>query len=1113
MPSTSLRKKTVVHAHQHTTCESLSARHRQHFIDDGWQDSEIRLAVAYGVRSISRQQAKELLGYYPPSGGIWFPFTDDWGQLRPDSRKYSNGDESPKYCSPRGDITGAALWLPPGCALADLAGVTEGWKDAFIATVRTGKPVGAIAGVSHVGKALPLGTKLPLIFDSDGWQNANVMGSLITGGQHLSGKIALIPESAGAKAGFTEFCTSGGQWADLEFYSPAALLGMWMQRLIEHPLELPKHCDDVAALYRKVYRLAKGIEKRPKLLNKKDVQRWESAHTSAWRKAYEAKLRAEQVLSLEAAPVGEFPPLSLPSQRHLFALNGQKGTGKTSIALKSLVNAARAAGLSVLYFVPTQMLSRDAATKLGLTCHLDKDAAAQSNHVMSCGESAHLFRDRRWDVVIVDEVNEVLPRSLQGTLGQNPKAARAALTGQIAAARIVAIAQDGLYRPVLNAVQRLGNFSADQVEIISRRRPQSTATITLFSGDNGYASWAEILLSSAEQGKKQSLPSGSEDELAVLNRWLRQRAPDGLHKKLTGKAKSFSTDRKAFATGPDQWIAATAPTTLGFSPVFNSGVSIEEPYFDQQSEYVAALETATAASQRGERARAAIGGIPRYVFLQTRGMPALPPMEIFGAEYWQALLNKESEIDTPNLKQWGFGDLAAYLDKPESITTDFPELPAVLAIQAREIHFKKECLTAEWESNGWQVIPGPDIDSEAAIALMMERREIKEGVLQSKSRSRSLAPSTSTAESRCPGTLAAYRAKVEAEGPIAAVKYTRWGIEGKIGALDLMDSPEFWAAYHLDSIGEISATQVNALLRLQFNQPDQWAAMQRNAALRAIGGHAVRNAAAEQAASGQRYGLPELPNVPDLAASSRLLATAALLGKCPGIRAAMDGTLGQVDKNSEVLQQAKRWAIANATKLAALSQHSQRWYGLQFTDKTPTVRAFSKLLSMIGRNLQQDGQLNGVWQYRLQSVADVQSKVKQALEAGKNTARLLRESYRAEHREQVITGALDTAIQRHASAADSWAALETFTREHFKGHTELQKEDPNTTEALCGPPEPPKISNSDWLDFAEILKNARLYGSSAVDEVREMLLGIIGPENWRALVRGESTPVALGGAS
>ena len=132
-----------------------------------------------------------------------------------------------------------------------------------MANVRGGKPVGAIAGVSHVRKVLPNGLGIPLIFDSDGWQNANVMQALIMGGLHLNGKIALIPESAGEKAGFTEYLNAGATKQDFDqllasAQTPRSLFIEWLDYLQRSPL--PQHGETLPKLYRKLWKIAHVID-------------------------------------------------------------------------------------------------------------------------------------------------------------------------------------------------------------------------------------------------------------------------------------------------------------------------------------------------------------------------------------------------------------------------------------------------------------------------------------------------------------------------------------------------------------------------------------------------------------------------------------------------------------------------------------------------------------------------------------------------------------------------------------------------------------------------------------------------------------------------------------
>lgn len=165
--------------------------------------------------------------------------------------------------SPSNKKAGTGIWTP-GVALAELKAVTEGVKDGLIGTIEGGQPVGAIAGVTHVEKVLPKGSGINLVFDSDGYGNANVTQALIKGGLHLGGKIALIPLAAGDKAGFTEFFNAGFGKEDFDNLlaggvTPRKFLLNWLDYLLTAPL--PKHCDTAPQLYKRLWRLAWWIDR------------------------------------------------------------------------------------------------------------------------------------------------------------------------------------------------------------------------------------------------------------------------------------------------------------------------------------------------------------------------------------------------------------------------------------------------------------------------------------------------------------------------------------------------------------------------------------------------------------------------------------------------------------------------------------------------------------------------------------------------------------------------------------------------------------------------------------------------------------------------------------
>ena len=219
---------------------ALTAEHRQHLIEEGFSANAIDQLIAWGVCSLTAPDAAKG-GFYITLGqgkkdfssGLYFPFTDGFGQIRADRPLTRPGKRPAKYLTQVGKKSQA--WLPEGCTA-----ITEGYKDAARATVE-GVPVGAMAGVSHYKKALAQGAGYTLIFDADGWGNAQVFSNLFNGGLWLKGKINLLPPIPGEpKGGMCEWFKAGAGPGDVQrlidnAYTPLALLMEW-----------PNHWADLA---------------------------------------------------------------------------------------------------------------------------------------------------------------------------------------------------------------------------------------------------------------------------------------------------------------------------------------------------------------------------------------------------------------------------------------------------------------------------------------------------------------------------------------------------------------------------------------------------------------------------------------------------------------------------------------------------------------------------------------------------------------------------------------------------------------------------------------------------------------------------------------------------
>ena len=151
--------------------ETLNLDHQKHLLDEGCTQEIIDLLVNDGlVKSLTADEAYKAgfsvaIEGIPVTGGLLFQFSPTFSQLRLDNSaiipKDRNDSDSrfAKYLSLGGAIDRDCAYLPEG-----VRAVTEGMKDALAFTNIGGIPTGAVAGVSHITKALPKGCGYTIVF-------------------------------------------------------------------------------------------------------------------------------------------------------------------------------------------------------------------------------------------------------------------------------------------------------------------------------------------------------------------------------------------------------------------------------------------------------------------------------------------------------------------------------------------------------------------------------------------------------------------------------------------------------------------------------------------------------------------------------------------------------------------------------------------------------------------------------------------------------------------------------------------------------------------------------------------------------------------------------------
>lgn len=224
----------------YTSTTHLKPEHQKHLLDEGFTLEQIADWEKLGLRSLDKSDAAQLnLQYWTADGwkceeGLYFPFTETFGQIRLDIPVVRLNGSTAKYLTPY--KANSQAWIPDNCRI-----LTEGAKDAYAGTVHGGIPTGAIAGVSHYRKALDQGAGYTILFDADGWTNPSVLSNLFHAGKWLNGKVQLLPEIEGQpKAGLCEYFKAGHTAEDYKnllssAMTPEELLLEWAERFKNIP--------------------------------------------------------------------------------------------------------------------------------------------------------------------------------------------------------------------------------------------------------------------------------------------------------------------------------------------------------------------------------------------------------------------------------------------------------------------------------------------------------------------------------------------------------------------------------------------------------------------------------------------------------------------------------------------------------------------------------------------------------------------------------------------------------------------------------------------------------------------------------------------------------------
>lgn len=813
----------------------------------------------------------------------------------------------------------------------------------------------------------------------------------------------------------------------------------------------------------------------------------EDADRMAIAKAFRDRARLSGTVEM-----GHFPKLTLPAagDRQLIVLDGSKMTRKTSVGLRSVVEEGQQRGWCGVIFAPTRQLATNLAYELDMLTIDQYLALPPENRpanvwLTACPESAHKLWSISVNFVGFDEANECIPRLQSGELGNHPELARQAIKELVSNADVVVLAQDSIYRPTIAAAQRWGSFDSTQVKVLRRQRPKTEMEIALYldhaddgeawdgtawelatKANNAFYTWFMGIENAVSSGQTVIIPSGSEGKARTIHRVLRGLHPDRKGHPIDGKYTPHQV-RAEFAKNPTPFASNHDLAWLPISPAFNSGISIEGTYFDQQFEYARAFETASSISQRGERNRDAIRGEKikrRNVYIASRGLATMPDPAVFATDYWRSLLAGDPNTDAINLaQQMGCAEIASRLGQASA--DDWLDLPEFLAIQAQETYFKVEFLHMEWENNGWE-IKEMICDPKAAETWSQAFYEATQDLIVQKGR-----------------TLAKAKGKKQAgdepAGAIEATKHHKWELQQKLGDYPGLNHPEWIESWVIDSrTSGLFELRVRSLVCIAHEQPTLWAEIARQHALNAI------------ARAGQH-------DTADLPCTAREFAIAQLLKGAPGVYSVIKGQLTDWTNKDLIIAQAAAWAREHSVSLAAASSSHQRIHGLQFTSKTPLIKCFHKLLQMVGIDGVSNGKITTgdgtrVLQYRLVKAIDIEAKIAAKLADNCDRTHSLQRQRKRIETDSEVFNALDQVLkQRVRDLTPSWDVITVKVIEK-DGMSRTSVGIRSLTEVLDDPDLQASVQ-----DIKGLIHLAQESGAKAFHHLRQIIKPLY-PDLWRA---------------
>lgn len=321
--------------------------------------------------------------------------------------------------------------------------------------------------------------------------------------------------------------------------------------------------------------------------------------------------------------IGRYIPqglLQLPEKPGIILVDGTMGVGKTSTALKGLIQQHRARHPKALewLFTPRNLLGIQSGAILGLPHH--SYSTSYPFQSSSCFESVGAIAlDQLPDgapLILCDEAGQSFKQILDGGTCKDSQPFVLERTRQLFKAVAerggwIVLSEDGLTNLELDFVK-----DASGLEVVEHlkftREIITPRTFEIY--DHASLTWDEMLIR-LEQGENLLSFADSRKWLEETERMLAARELEGCFFVHSGNSQEEWV--RDLMKNPTAWIEQNKPRFLGFTPSMGSGISIDDPqgHFAAMAIHITHLEPREA-KQGCDRLRT---DVPRFGYVKERG--------------------------------------------------------------------------------------------------------------------------------------------------------------------------------------------------------------------------------------------------------------------------------------------------------------------------------------------------------------------------------------------------------------------------------------------------------------------------------------------------------------